>query len=165
VRKLILRLMREVGIRRSPKDVGDMWEARFMSLARRKSLDVSRPASKSESFDFFVNGMRVQCKKRRILKSGIIELCFCARVAKGGKKKAYLKGEFDVLAVRCGKKTYLIPESALFHGDGERLVNQIRPENFSRFIDNWSIFLGTGVSPRPRQLSFLDQGPEDELRK
>lgn len=156
VKKLAAMLSAAVGILRDPSAVGRKWEEKFIRLSNKKGYAAVREDNGNARFGAVVCGWRVQCKMRKRLQSGKVELIYRERTLPDGtKKRAYLLGEFDFLALRCEKKTYIIPEFALASGDGLTLVNDINPDHFSQFIDNWSAFNGKGVSSLPMQMRLF----------
>lgn len=132
--------------------LGKQAEAEFLRHAEARGLAAESHTRKSISHDFVVRGLRVQVKHRISMANGRVDLCFARRA--GASRKAYLLGEFDVLAMRCDGKWFLIPASVLDAGNGETLVNNIAPSKYAEYIDNWAILEGGGVSRHPSQMRF-----------
>lgn len=130
--------------------IGQLAEAEFLRAVEHRGLAVESHTHKSISYDFVVCGLRVQVKSRRLLRDGTIDLCLTRRA--GASRKAYLIGEFDVLAVSCSRKWYLIPALVLESGNGETLINKISPAKYAEYIDNWGVFVGQGAARHPMQL-------------
>jgi hypothetical protein len=139
--KQIAELMGESG-GNSLRTRGKRWEKKFSSLASGKGFSVTSVESKGLQYDSIVNGKRVQCKSRSLLKNGSVDLCLARR--KGNSKKAYLIDDFDVLALRCQCLTYLIPAWAIAHSDGATIKNNIKPKDYACFVENWGFFSGIG---------------------
>ena len=146
-------LGKELGIPQTPHEAGEQWEKSFIQIAQRRGYDATRADCKKAPFDAIVCGFRVQCKKRlRRDLNGRVQLAYRTRETRGANRRAYYRGEFDVLALRCESKTYLIPESALLSGNGETLTNDFNPEAFASFINNWDVFRGVSTASNQIQL-------------
>jgi hypothetical protein len=139
--KRIAELMGESG-GNSLRTRGRRWEKKFSRLASDRGFLVDRVESKGLPYDTVVNGTRVQCKCRSPLKNGSVDLCLARR--KGNAKKAYLVNDFNVLALRCKGLTYLIPVWAITHKDARTIKNNIKPNDYACFVDNWGVFSGVG---------------------
>lgn len=136
------------------RSAGDRWEKKFSRLSKERGFVVTDPSERKLPYDRIVNGLRVQCKQRKTLPSGRVTLCICARGSRGVTKEAYLRGEFDVLALRCDGVVYIIPASALDSDDGITMRNSIRPKDYSAYVDNWGAFRDGGGYRRASQLRF-----------
>jgi hypothetical protein len=128
-----------------------------MRLARKKGFSVSPAERQSSKHDCIVNGLRVQCKNRKRQPDGKVKLCGYARVSGGVQKEAYLRDEFDVLALRYDKKTYIIPATDLLSGDGKFLTNMMSPDRFPHFVDKWDVFAGSLASHPPAQMRLWSE--------
>lgn len=136
------------------KRAGRLWEETFSQLAEANGFVVSEPAGKTLAYDRIVNGLRVQCKQRKTLPSGNVKLCICVRACRGVTKEAYLRDEFDVLALRCEGIVYIIPAAVLDSSDGVTMKNSIRPTDYSCYVNNWDAFRDGGGYRPASQLTF-----------
>jgi hypothetical protein len=132
---------------------GRKWEKKFVRLAAGFGFTVSEPPA-GRAYDIVVDGLRVQCKQRKTLAGGWINICLHARSSRGSSKEAYLLNEFEVLALRCDGIVYIIPSWALESGDGITMKNRFRPSDYTTFINNWDVFRGEGVQRMATQKKF-----------
>jgi hypothetical protein len=153
IKRLVSELSKLVGNPQTPQEAGDQWEKRFIRIAKKQGYDATPAGRKGAPFDVVVCGFRVQCKMRlKRMPNGKVQLAYRTRDIRGANRRAYYRGEFDVLALRCENKTYLIPESALIAGGGDTLLNDIDPSGFASFVDNWEVFSGRGTVSSQTQL-------------
>jgi hypothetical protein len=154
--KKVLRLLRKIVDIMGPSSgkclhgLGKQAEIEFEKMANERGFTTESHANRSLAYDLVVNGRMVQVKHRKKLASGCVTLCGNRRY--GASRMAYLIGEFDVLALRCEGKWYLIPEAILRSGNGETLINTIRPEQYEEYVDNWGVFSEAGVLRNPNQM-------------
>lgn len=162
VRRLVRELAAATGVSTTPQATGDKWESRFQSLARQRGLRVDPSPGRISSYDCVVNGYRVQCKSRARTSRRTIRLSHNAVVHRNSKRP-YLRGEFDVLALRYGGKTYIIPEEALLSATGGTLINDFAPERFDSYTDYWVAFEGSGaIAIGPKQLTFWERKEKED---
>jgi hypothetical protein len=157
--KQIFRLLRQISKitgesgGTSLRAIGQRWEKKFSKSASELGFDVLRlGGGRAIPYDLIVNGLKVQCKIRET--SSVRPVKLRLHAAAGETKEAYLAGDFDVLALRCNKQTYIIPASELVSPDDRFLINMIRPSDYARYIDNWDAFRGCGARRDARQTSL-----------
>lgn len=115
-----------------PTLVGDRWViecvSRFEHACGEGSvLDLSR---RQLPYDLIVCGKKVQCKSRRLRRSGQVSLHQDAR--------RYKRSNFDFVALKCGEKRFVIPVGAITRADGT-LINDFFVCDVEQFEDAWSL--------------------------
>ena len=133
---LLIQLGEVLGIRlRLHSDVaGDRWvsecaQAFGSEHGRHNVQDISK---KQLPYDLVVNGLRVQCKARTPKRGRSMS------IEKWWGQSRYGSNAFDVLALKYGADSYIIPIKALVKRDGT-FKNDIKPDNFWRFKDCWNL--------------------------
>jgi len=135
--------------------LGDEWQRKFIQSAEARGLAVENMSNQSVGYDLIVNGHRVQCKFRTPEKSsGTFGLCHNRRA--GAKLKAYFIHEWDVLAVYCIGKLFIVPAADIAHKNGETIRNQLDPLKLLGYVDNWDIFSQHGGSLMQKCLPFME---------
>ena len=115
-----------------PHMKGYAFEKHFLFECRRRGLRACKQSG--GHVDLLVVGKRVQCKCVTPNSSGQVFI-------QPGQRTWYLPEDFDVLAMKCGEITYIIPMECLPKTNGHVRI-QIRPTSFRRFIDAWGVFSG-----------------------
>ena len=114
------------------REIGLGWEDEFVSLAKRRGLAAFRVYGQMPH-DAVVSGLKIQCKTKEFHEQGRV------RIAKGQHK--YRTGDWDILALRFTGTLYLMPEH-LLRMPGGTYKTVIKPVEFRRYIDAWSLFDG-----------------------
>ncbi len=112
---------------------GYRWEKEFCEMATVRGLHVAPPTDSKH--DCRVNGKRVQCKRVDNITGNI-----CTTPILGRSYLGYSVSDWDVLAMKQMSRFLLIPSAAMVLEDGERLVNQIKPGEWTEWVDRWDVF-------------------------
>jgi hypothetical protein len=127
-----------------PHRKGYQFEKQFLAYCRQRGMTVSKKTMSSH-VDLLVNGKRVQCKNLTPNAAGQVFL-------QPGQSTYYMTGDFDVLAMSCCGRLYLVPMQALPVTSGHVSI-QVKPNSLGEWIDRWDIF-GDFVYAAKQQTMF-----------
>lgn len=114
-----------------PHIKGYRFQKWFREECRKRRMPVRRKTGSSH-VDLIVNSKRVQCKNLTPNASGQVFL-------QPGQSTYYMPKDFDVLAMLCCDRLYIIPIDALPKTNGHITI-QIRPVRMHRWVDAWHVF-------------------------
>jgi hypothetical protein len=127
-----------------PHMKGYHFEKQFRAYCRQKGMTVSKKTLSSH-VDLLVNGKRVQCKNLTPNATGQVFL-------QPGQSTYYMPEDFDVLALSCCDRLYLVPIQALPVTSGHVSI-QVKHNSLGEWIDRWDV-LGDFVYESKQQTLF-----------
>jgi hypothetical protein len=127
-----------------PHIKGYRFEKQFMAICRQRRMSVTR-RTESSHVDLLVNGKRVQCKNLSPNAAGQVFL-------QPGQSTYYMPEDFDILAMFCCGRLYLVPMQALPVTSGHVSI-QVKPNSLSEWVDRWDVF-GDFVYTSKQQTMF-----------
>lgn len=116
-----------------PHMKGYEFEKQFVSECRARGLRTKRPERQGR-VDVLVNGIRVQCK--HVTPNGAGQVFI-----QPGQRTWHEEDDFDVLAMKCSGRLYIIPMGSLPKTNGHVRI-QIKPSSYKRFADCWEVLDG-----------------------
>jgi len=116
-----------------PHMKGYEFEKQFVGECRARGLRTKKPPRQGH-VDVLVNGVRVQCKHVTPNEAGQVFI-------QPGQRTWYEEDDFDVLAMKCSGRLYIIPMASLPKTNGHVRI-QIKPLSYTRFVDCWEVLDG-----------------------
>jgi hypothetical protein len=131
----------------TPKQKGDRWESLFAMMCGAFGIKAEPAGSPQDPYDFYCNGLRVQCKWLRP-SDGRADQRIQITQGGTGSTKSYAMADVDVFAILIRHSVYIIPASAIPRdGDATQCRRTLSKHQYYPWQDRWSVLINPNEVP------------------